>query len=530
MGELDADLRSVQQARDLAVACRAAQREWATATQEQVDRVCAAMAEVVYRDAARLGRLAHEETGYGVPAHKQVKIEFASKAVWESIRDIPTVGVLRRDPQRRVVEIGWPVGVVVALTPSTNPSSTAVFKVLIGVKARNGVVVAPHPSAKQCTYEAVRLMAEAGERAGMPAGLVSCMTEVSLPGSQELMRHYATSMILATGGTPMVRAAHSTGKPAIGVGPGNVPVYVDRSADVAAAARAIVHSKAFDSSVICATEQSVVADRPVAEALRAEMRRLGAHWVTGSDKRALERVLFLPSGAMDPRAVGRTPAQLAELAGISVPPSARILVADLQRVGRDEPLSGEKLTTVLGFYVEDGWRAGCERCIELLRYGGDGHSLVIHATDDDVILAFGIEKPAFRILVNTWGTLGAIGATTGVMPSMTLAPGGVGGSVVSDNITVTHLLNIKRVAYPLRDPPPAAYEPAPGVVSAVPSPASAAVPSAASAAVPSAASAAVPSAASAAVPSPAAGPAVVPALDSQVDRIVRRVLDQLGTS
>jgi acetaldehyde dehydrogenase (acetylating) len=466
--ELDADLSSVQEARDLALAARAAQRQFASATQEQVDRVCAAMAEVVHRDAARLGRMACEETGYGVPAHKQVKIEFASRAVWESIRDVPTVGVLRRDPVRRTVDIGWPVGVVVALTPSTNPSSTAVFKVLVSVKARNAVVVAPHPAAVECTSEAVRLMAEAGERAGMPAGLVSCMRRVSLPGSQELMRHHATSIILATGGTPMVRAAHSTGKPAIGVGPGNVPVWVDRSADVAAAARAIVHSKAFDSSVICATEQSVVADRPVADELRAAMRREGAHWVSAEEKRALERVLFGPSGAMDPTAVGRTPQQLATLAGIRVPTSARILVADLDAVGRVEPLSGEKLTTVLGFYVEDGWRAGCDRCVELLHYGGDGHSLVVHATDEDVVLAFGIEKPAFRILVNTWGTLGAIGATTGVMPSMTLAPGGIGGSVVSDNITVHHLLNVKRVAYPLREPPAAAYTLAPGVVAGAP--------------------------------------------------------------
>jgi acetaldehyde dehydrogenase (acetylating) len=464
MTEMDADLRSIQEARDLAVACRAAQREFAGASQEDVDRVCAAMAEVVARDAARLARMACEETGYGVPAHKQIKVEFASRDVWASIRDIPTVGVLRRDHERRTVEIGWPVGVIVALTPSTNPSSTAVYKVLISVKARNGIVVAPHPAAIECTYEAVRLMAEAGERAGMPAGLVACMRQVSLPGSQELMRHYATSMILATGGTPMVRAAHSTGKPAIGVGPGNVPVYVDRSADVAAAASAIVNSKAFDCSVICATEQSVVADRPIAQQLRAHMRELGAHWVAGAEKEALGRTLFTASGAVNASSVGKTPQQLGAMAGFPVPASARILVADLDQVGRNEPLSGEKLTTVLGFYVEDGWRAGCERCIELLRFGGDGHSLVIHATDEDVILAFGIEKPAFRIVVNTWGTLGAIGATTGVMPSMTLAPGGVGGSVVSDNITVNHVLNVKRVAYPTREPPPGAYEAAPGVV------------------------------------------------------------------
>jgi len=461
--EYDSDLRSVQEARRLAVACRTAQREFATASQADVDRICAAMADAIYRDATRLGAMAHEETGYGVAAHKRIKIEFASRTVWESIRDIPTVGVLRRDPDKRVVEIGWPVGVIVGLCPSTNPNSTAVYKVLISVKARNGCIIAPHPSASRCTYEAVRLMVEAGERAGMPKGLVACMQEVSLQGTQELMRHYATSLILATGGTPMVRAAHSTGKPALGVGPGNVPVYVDRSADVVAAAEAIVNSKAFDCSTICATEQSVVADKPIAGALRAEMERLGAHWVGPADKAALERTLFTAAGGMNPAAVGKTPQQLARLAGIEVPAHARILVAELSSVGREEPISAEKLTTVLGWYVEDGWRAGCERSIELLRFGGDGHSLVIHATDEDVILAFGIEKPAFRILVNTWGSLGAIGATTGVMPALTLAPGGVGGAVVSDNITVANVLNVKRLAYPLHDPPPGAFEHAPDV-------------------------------------------------------------------
>lgn len=514
--ELDSDLRSVQEARDLAVAARAAQREFANASQAEVDRICAAMADAVYRDAARLGQMATDETGYGVAAHKRIKVEFASRTVWESIRDIPTVGVLRRDEARGIVEIGWPVGVVVGLCPSTNPNSTAVYKVLISVKARNACIIAPHPSAKACTYEAVRLMIEAGQRAGMPRGLVSCMQEVSLPGSQELMRHYATSMILATGGTPMVRAAHSMGKPALGVGPGNVPVYVDRSADVLRAASAIVNSKSFDCSTICATEQSVVADAPIAVQLRAEMERLGAYFVTPAQKTALERTVFVPGGGMNPRAVGKSPQQLATLAGIDVPAHARILVAELTGVGREEPLSGEKLTTVLGWYVEEGWRAACERCVDLLHFGGDGHSLVIHASNEDVILAFGLEKPAFRILVNTWGTLGAIGATTGVMPAMTLAPGGIGGAVVSDNITVTHLLNVKRLAYALREPPPSAYEHAPDVRGAPRHSASAGATARATAG---------------AAPGRAPAPKVAdppPHGEDQVDRIVRRVLAELG--
>jgi acetaldehyde dehydrogenase (acetylating) len=454
---LDTDLLSIQEARDLAVAARAAQREFHFADQDVVDRICAAMADAAFAGAARLGELAQQETGYGVAAHKRIKNEFASRDVWESIRDVRTCGVLARDEAKGVVEIGWPVGVVAALTPSTNPTSTAIFKVLIAVKARNGIVVAPHPSAVECTHEAVRVLAEAGERAGMPRGLVSCLRTPTLPGTTELMKHYATSMVLATGGTPMVRAAHSVGKPALGVGPGNVPVYVDRSADVSRAAADIVASKAFDHSTICATEQTVVADRPVAGQLRAEMVALGAHWLSPDQATRLGELMFRPNGMMDARFVGRSPQRIGELAGIEVPRSARVLVADIAGVGPEHPLSREKLTPVLAFIEADGWRDGCERSIALLRFGGDGHSLVIHATDEDVIMAFGLEKPAFRILVNTWGTLGAIGSTTGLMPSMTLSPGGIGGAVVSDNITVHHLVNVKRLAYEVRRPPAAAW-------------------------------------------------------------------------
>lgn len=451
--EFDLDLRSIQEARNRAVAAREAQRSFQFAKQEDVDRICRAMAEAAFAAAERLGAQAHEETGYGVALHKKLKNEFASRDVWDSIRDVPTCGVLRRDEASGIVEIGWPVGVIAALCPSTNPTSTAIFKVLIAVKARNAIVVAPHPTAVRCTAEAVRVMAEAGEAAGMPRGLVSCLETVSLAGTKELMEHYATSLILATGGTPMVRAAHSVGKPALGVGPGNVPVYVDRSADVPRAAADIVDSKSFDSSTICATEQTVVADRPIAAQLRAEMKARGAHWLSPEEATRLGELMFRPNGTMDPRFVGRTPQRVAEIAGFQVPATARVLVADLGGVGPAHPLAREKLTTVLGFIEEDGWRAGCERCIELLRFGGDGHSLVIHAEDEDVILAFGIEKPAFRILVNTWGTLGAIGSTTGLAPSMTLAPGGLGGAVVSDNITVRHVLNVKRLAYETRRPP-----------------------------------------------------------------------------
>lgn len=453
MTNYDKDLRSVQQARDLAGGARTAMRQFQFTGQAEVDRICQAMVDAAMADAQRLGRMAHVETGFGHAAHKQLKSEFAAQGLWDSIKDEPTCGVLRSDEASGIVEIGWPVGVVAALTPSTNPTSTAIFKILIAVKARNAIVVAPHPSAKDSTAEAVRVMAAAGERAGMPEGLVSCLTEVSLEGTNELMNHYATSMILATGGPGMVKAAHSCGKPAHGVGPGNVPVWVDRSADIAQAARMIVDSKSFDCSTICATEQAVIADSTIADQLKAEMTAAGAHWLTADEANRLASVMFRPNGMMLAGLVGRTPQYIAEQVGITVPAEARILVADLAGIGPEHPLSREKLTTVLGFMVEDGWRAGYERAGELLRFGGDGHTAVIHSRDEEAILTFGIEQPAFRVLVNTWGSLGSVGVTTGLDPSMTLAPGGIGGAVVSDNITLKHVLNVKRMARHLVDAP-----------------------------------------------------------------------------
>ena len=459
MSELDGDLRSIQEARDLASLAFEAWKVWSTASQEQVDRVCAAMSAAALSASERLGILAHQETGYGIPEHKHLKNTFAAKNVWESIKDLKSVGIIGHDPQKRIYDIAWPVGVIAALTPSTNPTSTVIFKILIAVKARDAIVIAPHPSAAQCSYETARVMAQAAQENGAPPGLISCMQNITLPGTQELMRHKYVALILATGGTPMVRAAHSTGKPAYGVGPGNVPVYVDRSADLEKAARYIVASKAFDCSTICATEQAVVADTPIAGRLASLMQQGGAYFTDERQTDLLRKLLFHPDGSMNVATVGKPAEYLAGLAGFEIPRGTRILVTRLQKTGKDEPLSREKLTTVLGWYEEQGWEAGCERCIALIQFGGRGHSLIIHATDQDVIMAFGLEKPVFRIAVNTMGTLGAVGLTTGVMPSMTLGAGGVGGSITGDNITAQHLFNIKRLAYELLAPPAAAMIP-----------------------------------------------------------------------
>ena len=459
MPEFDKDLRSIQQARQMVTTAREAQKEWGFATQEQVDRVCKAMAEVAYGAAERLGRMAAEETGFGVPEHKKIKNQFASQAVWEAIKDVKTVGIIEKDDQRKLYKIAWPMGIIAALTPSTNPTSTVMNKVLMAIKARNAIIIAPHPSAVNCCVETAQLMNSAAVDAGAPDGLIHCMSEISLPGTNELLSHKYTALILATGGGPMVRAAHSKGKPAYGVGPGNVPVYVDRSADLEKAARYITGSKAFDFSTICATEQAVVADRPIASRLKELMQSEGAYWVSPTEADALRSLLFYPDGTINAKTVGKSPQVLAAMAGFSIPDTTRILVADLQAVGPEEPLSREKLTTVLGFYIEDGWEAGCERCLDLINFGGRGHSLIIHATNEEVIYAFGLEKPVFRIGVNTMGTLGMIGYTTGISPSLTLGSGGVGGAITGDNIDVHHLYNVKRMAFEITPPPQDAFEP-----------------------------------------------------------------------
>lgn len=465
---MDQDLSSIQEARDTVARAYEAWKTWSHATQADVDRVCAAMAAAGVQASERLGRLANKETGYGVAAHKKLKNEFGSRLVWESIRDLKTVGVIRHDPDRRIYEIGWPMGVIAALVPSTNPTSTAFCKTLIAVKSRNAIIFSPHPAAKRCIFEAVQTMAQAAENAGAPKGLINCLQQVSLVGTQELMSHRNTALILATGGTPMVKAAHSTGKPAYGVGPGNVPVYVDRSADVEKAARYIVASKAFDYSTICATEQAVIADRPIALLLADRMRAEGAYFTNPQETDALRKALFRPDGGMNTDVVGKSASYVAVYAGFHVPAETRVLVAPLAKVGRQEPLSHEKLTTVLGWYEADGWEQGCDTSIALIQTGGRGHTQIIHANDERVIMAFGLEKPVFRILVNTMGTLGAIGLTTGLMPSLTLGSGGIGGSITGDNITAYHLLNIKRLAYETMPPPLEAFSP--GETPAGPSP------------------------------------------------------------
>ncbi len=456
---LGSDLQSMQEARDLVAQAQRAEEALSKLNQYQIDLICVSMAEAAFQQAERLGLLAVEETGMGLAEHKAIKNQFASRDVWLSIKDIKTVGVIGRDEEKKIIEVAWPFGVIAALVPTTNPTSTAIFKALVAVKTRNAIVIAPHPNAPRCTAEAVRVLAEAAEAAGAPKGTVSCMTRISLEGTQELLKQKAVRLIIATGGEAMVEYAHSVGKPALGVGPGNVPVYVDRSADVEKAARDIVNSVNFDYAVICAHEGAVIADKPVADGLARAMEANGAHFLSADEASRLAKAMFRPNGLMVSAFVGRSPQAVARLAGFEVPDRARILVARCAEIGPSEPLSREKLAPVVAFYVADGWQAGCARCIEMLNFGGKGHTLGIHCTQEEIILEFGLQKPAFRIIVNSSTTAGAIGFTTGLMPSLTLATGGMGGGISSDNITVHHLMNVKRIAYGTRPfDPPVVYE------------------------------------------------------------------------
>jgi acetaldehyde dehydrogenase (acetylating) len=443
----DRDLASIAEARTLVRRAKAAAPVLAEYSQQQIDAIVDAMAAAATRQAEALARLAHEETGYGLVADKIQKNLFASETIYNFIRPMKTVGVVNRLEDRKIVEIAEPFGVVAAIVPTTNPTSTAIYKILISMKARCPIVISPHPSAVRCITRSAEIMHEAARNAGAPDGAINWMTQVTLEGTQELMKARETAVILATGGMGLVRAAYSAGKPAYGVGPGNAPAYIERTADVVKAVRDIVTGKTFDNGLLCSSENSVVVDAPILDEVKRQFAANGAHFLSPREIEILGKALVTPQRLPNPALVGRTAVYIAQQVGIAVTPGTRVLIAELSGVGRDYPLSIEKLSPVLSFYVVQDWKEGCERCKQILRYGGMGHTMSIHSRNDDVILEFGLKKPAFRIVVNTPTTLGSIGFTTSLDPSMTLGCGGWGGNITSDNISPKHLLNIKRLAY-----------------------------------------------------------------------------------
>jgi acetaldehyde dehydrogenase (acetylating) len=447
----DRDLISIQEARELAARAAESQKKFATFTQEQVDAVVDACAKAATEAGERLARLAVEETGYGNVPDKILKNRLGSVNVHRAIRGMRTVGILREDAEKKILEVASPVGVVAAIIPSTNPTSTAIYKTLISIKARNAIVLSPHPSAIKCICEAGTILALAATQAGAPEGLISCMLHTTLQGTQELMRHRDVAVILATGGTGLVRAAYSSGKPAYGVGPGNVPAFIERTANVPKAVADILAGKTFDYGTICSSEQAIVAEEPVREQALEECRRQGAYFLSAEEIVQVGALVF-QGGAQtpNPKVVGRPATAIAEMAGIKVPPETRALIARLEQVGREHPLSGEKLSPILAFYSAANLAAGIELCTRLLHYGGLGHTCAIHSQDEAAVREFGKAIPAFRIVVNSASVHGSIGYSTNLFPAMTLGCGAPGGNITSDNIGPQHLMNVKRIAWESR--------------------------------------------------------------------------------
>lgn len=451
--ELDKDLAARQEARTLAAAAQTAQQSLAQMPQEKLDAIVEAIAKAFEAESVMLADLAVRETGFGNVDDKVTKNRFASRTLAQAIRGMKTVGLLSENPRDKLWEIGVPVGVIAAIVPSTNPTSTVCYKAMIALKAGNSIVFSPHPKALSCTRKAAEIVARAAEQAGAPKGSVACLSIPSLQGCQELMQAKQVNLILATGGPAMVKSAYSSGKPAIGVGAGNGPAYIHHSADVAKALACIARSKTFDNGTVCASEQSIIVEKPMEDKVRREGEKQGFFFMDGEQAGKLGRLLFRPNGTLNPDIVGRSAGKLAEMAGFSVPQGTKVLVAREEEAGPSRPYSMEKLCPVLAFYVMENEDAVLNMCIKILVHEGSGHTFAMHAEDREVIRRFAEKIPVSRFLVNTPAALGGIGATTGLFPALTLGCGAVGGSSSSNNISPMDLINIRRVAWNTEETP-----------------------------------------------------------------------------
>lgn len=447
--ELDKDLQSIQEARNLANAGHEAALALEDYTEEQIDKIIRNMVRVGEEHAYELAQMAVEETGFGIVQDKVFKNHMATGLLYEDIKNMKTQGIIREDKEKKTVEVAIPVGLIMGIIPSTNPTSTAMFKSIIAVKSRNAIVFSPHPSARKCTLRAAELMQQAAQEAGAPANTIGCLKNLSMEATDTLMHSPHVKLIIATGGPAMVKAAYSAGKPAIGVGAGNSPAYIERSANVRAAVEKIMASKTFDNGTVCASEQSIVCEKCNEAEVIAEFQRQGGYFMTEEETEAVCKLLFKNGHSMNAKFVAKKPQVIAQAAGFTVDDSVRVLIGRQHGVGDKDPLSHEKLTTVLAFYTVEDWEEACKLSIELLQ-NGIGHTMSLHTDNPEIALKF-TAKPASRILVNTGSTQGGTGVSTGLAPSFTLGCGTMGGSSVSENVGPQHLINKKVLAYGIKD-------------------------------------------------------------------------------
>ena len=443
--EMDKDLAARQEARLLCRQSEQAQKVLRTFSQEQLDAIVEAVAKAFAASAGELAEMAVRETGFGNVQDKNTKNKFASETVAKAVRGMKTVGVLAE--REKLWEVAVPVGVIAGIVPSTNPTSTVCYKALIALKSGNTIVFSPHPKALECTLKAVQVVSAAAEKAGAPAGSVACLSMGAMAGCQELMSAPEVRLILATGGPAMVKAAYSSGKPAIGVGAGNGPAYIHKTADVKGALEKILRSKTFDNGTVCASEQSIIVEKDMEEQVRREAKKLGFYFMGEGEAGTLAKLLFRGNGALNPDVVGKSAEKLAEMAGFPVPKGTKVLVAREEEAGPTRPYSMEKLCPVLAFYVMESEDAVLQKVRQVLQHEGAGHTFAIHCEDQDVVRKFALQVPVSRFLVNVPAALGGIGAETGLFPALTLGCGAVGGSSSSNNISPLDLVDIRRVAW-----------------------------------------------------------------------------------
>ncbi len=444
---MDKDLASIQEARDLIKKALVSQKIYEQLDQDKIDETVKYIAQKIYERSEELATLAVNETGFGNVKDKTFKNQFASMTLFNYIRDMKTRGIINIDEEKKIWEIGVPVGVIVGLIPSTNPTSTVIYKTLISLKSGNAIIFSPHPAALLCITRTVDLIRSYLKELSLPEDLVSVLSIPTIEATDALMKDDNISLILATGGKAMVKAAYSSGNPALGVGPGNVPVFIERSANIKQAVSMIISSKTFDNGVICASEQAVVVEDVIREKVIEEFKAQGCYFLNEDKKKLLEKIMVNKNGTLNTKIVGKTPEAIGKMAGLEILQGTKILIGFEDGVGKEYPFSMEKLSPILGFYTEDSWISACEKCIEILKFGGIGHSLSIHSENMDIVREFALKKPVFRILVNTPSTHGAIGASTSLAPSLTLGCGAVGGSSTSDNVTPLHLINVRRIAF-----------------------------------------------------------------------------------
>lgn len=450
MNIIDNDLLSIQEARILVENGSEAQKTLATFSQEKLDEIVECMAKEIEKHVEELAKMSADETDYGRWQDKCIKNRFASTYVPIRLRGMRCVGIINEDKEKKTMDVGVPMGVIVSLIPATSPVSTTIYKALIAVKSGNGMIFSPHPRARNTIGKTLDILIKVANDCGLPEGTLAYLHTVTPSGTGELMNHKNTSLILNTGVPAMLKMAYKSGKPVIYGGNGNGPAFIERTADIDQAVEDIIASKTFDHGIVSASEQSIVVDSYIDREVKEALRNKGGYFMMETESKKLGDLLFRSDGTLDSELMGKSAQDLAKRAGFRLPDQVRVLISEQKYVSDNNPYAKEKLCPVLAYYIEDDWMHACEKCIELLLNERHGHTLVIHSKDEEVIRQFALKKPVGRVLVNTPACFGSMGATTNLFPALTLGSGSAGDGMTSDNVSPMNLIYIRKVGYGVR--------------------------------------------------------------------------------